>query len=75
MIVIPQWIVSLLLYSIVVTILVLLKPALMFLPDGSIKNFGTGIVDGNSPFAATIVFPFLGIICYIFASLFKLALI
>lgn len=75
MIIIPQWTVALLIYSVIITILVLVKPALMFLPDGNFKRFGTGIIDGNSPFAATIVFPFLGILCYIAASLFKLAII
>ena len=75
MIIIPQWIVAVLIYCIIVTILVSLKPALMFFPDGQFKKFGVGLIEGNSPFAASIVFPFIAIICYIMASLFKLALI
>lgn len=75
MVIVPQWIVALFLYGILVTIILISKPALMFCPDGTCKNFGTGIMQGNSPFAATIVFPLLAILCYITSSLFKLAFI
>ena len=73
--VIPQWAVALLLYFIIVTILFLSKPALLFNNDGSFKNFSSGFVDGNSVFAVSIVLPLLALICYIFASLFKLAIV
>lgn len=75
MYIIPQLIVAMVIYCIIVTILILVKPALMFLPDGNFKKFGTGIIDGNSPFSATIVFPVIAILCYIMASLFKLAIV
>jgi hypothetical protein len=73
--VIPQLAVALLLYFIIVTILFLSKPALLFNDDGSFKKFATGFVDGNSVFAVSIVLPILAFICYIFASLFKLAIV
>jgi len=73
--IIPQWTVAIFIYCVITTVIVLLKPALMFCPEGNIKKFGVGIMDGNSIFSATIVFPVLGILCYIWASLFKLALV
>ena len=73
--VIPQLIVALLIYSIIVTILFLVKPALLFNNDGSFKKFSSGFVDGNSVFAVSIVLPVLAFICYIFTSLFKLAIV
>ncbi len=73
--VIPQWLVALLMYLIIVTILFLSKPALLFDSNGSFKRFGTGFVDGNSVFAISIILPLLAFICYIFASLFKLAIV
>ena len=72
---IPQWAVALLLYFIIITILFLSKPALLFTNDGTFKRFSTGFVDGNSVFAVSIVFPLLAFICYICASLFKLAIV
>jgi len=72
---IPQWLVALLIYFIIITILFLLKPALLFNDDGLFKKFSTGFVDGNSVFAVSIIFPLIAFICYIFASLFKLALV
>ena len=73
--VIPQLIVALLIYSIIVTILFLVKPALLFNNDGSFKKFSSGFVDGNSVFAVSIALPLLAFMCYIFASLFKLAIV
>ena len=73
--VIPQWIVALVLYFLIITLLFLIKPALLFNDDGTFKKFSTGFVDGNSVFAASIVFPLLAFICYLIASLFKLALV
>ena len=72
---IPQWFVASLLYLIIVAIIFLAKPALLFNTDGSLKKFSTGFVDGNSVFAISIAFPLIAFICYIFASLFKLALV
>ena len=72
---IPQWFVALILYLFIVTIIFLAKPALLFNKDGSFKKFSTGFVDGNSVFSISIAFPLIAFICYIFASLFKLALI
>ena len=73
--VIPKWTVALLMYLIIVTILFLSKPALLFNTDGSFKHFSSGFVDGNSVFAISIVLPLLAFICYIFASLFQLAIV
>ena len=73
--IIPQWFVALILYAIIVTVLILLQPSLLFRPDGTVKQFGVGLVEGKSIFSAAIVFPLLGVLCYIFSSLFKLALV
>ena len=73
--VIPQWVLALLMYLIIITILFLLKPALLFNSDGTFKKFSTGFVDGNSVFAVSIIFPLLAFICYLLSSLFKLAIV
>jgi hypothetical protein len=72
---IPQWFVALILYLIIVVIIFLAKPALLFNKDGTFKKFSTGFVEGNSVFAISIAFPVIAFVCYIFASLFKLALL
>ncbi len=75
MFIVPRWFVALVMYVIVVTIIVLSKPALMFNQDGTFKSSGTGIAYGASPFAASIAFPVIAILCFILASLFKLAMV
>lgn len=73
--VVPQWVIALLMYFIIITILFLSKPALLFNSDGTFKKFSTGFVDGNSVFAVSIIFPLLAFICYLLSSLFKLAIV
>lgn len=73
MIVIPRWVVSIILYFFVIALLLAGRPSLMFDADGNLKSFGVGLVDGQSPFSAAFVFPLIALLCYIFASLFKLA--
>ena len=73
--VVPQWVIALLMYFIIITILFLSKPALLFNSDGTFKKFSTGFVDGNSVFAVSIIFPLLAFICYLLSSLFKLAVV
>ena len=75
MLIIPQFAVALLLYTIIITSLFLTKPALLFNNDGTFKKFSTGFTEGNSVFAVAIAFPLIAFICYIFASLFKLAIV
>ena len=72
--IIPQWAVALLIYFIIVTILFITKPSLLFNSDNTFKKFSTGFVDGNSVFAMSILLPILAFMCYMFASLFKLAI-
>ena len=75
MLIIPQFAVALLLYTIIIISLFLTKPALLFNNDGTFKKFSTGFTEGNSVFAVAIAFPLIAFICYIFASLFKLAIV
>jgi hypothetical protein len=75
MLIIPQFAVALLLYAVIISILFLTKPALLFNNDGTFKKFSTGFTEGNSVFAVAVAFPLIAFICYIFASLFKLAIV
>ena len=75
MTVLPRWLIALLAYMLIVTLLLASKPALLFHADGGIKTAGTGLMYGESPFSPSIAFPLLAIICYVFSGLFSLAFV
>jgi hypothetical protein len=74
MVIIPRWIIALFLYILIITVLILFKPAIMFDAEGNMKPPGTGILYGASPFSPTISFPIIAMICYIISCLSTLAL-
>ena len=72
----PRWAIALIMYVIIITIIVLVKPALMFDADGTIKHAGTGLVYGSSPFAPAISFPLIAFVCYmVTCSVYNLRII
>lgn len=75
MIVIPRWSIALFVYILIVSMLIIFKPAIMFDAEGNIKTSGTGLKYGSSPFSPAIVFPLLAILCYLFSCVFSLAVV
>lgn len=75
MVIIPRWAIALVVYLLIVSLLILFKPALMFHADGSIKPSGTGLLYGSSPFSPAIAFPLIAMLCYLFSCVFSLALV
>ena len=65
---ISRWIVALVLYTNIVLVLLVFKPALLFDAEGNSKPFGVGLREGQSVFAPAIVFPVIALICYLIAS-------
>jgi hypothetical protein len=61
---INRWIIAIVLYLIVTSIIVLVKPSLMFTMDGNVKEWSSENTDRKSVFSPMIVFPMLAILCY-----------
>jgi len=61
---INRWIIAIVLYLIITSIIVLVKPSLMFTMDGNVKEWSSENTDKKSVFSPMIVFPMLAILCY-----------
>ena len=61
---INRWIIAIVLYLIITSIIVLVKPSLMFTMDGNVKEWSSENTDRKSTFSPMIVFPMLAILCY-----------
>jgi hypothetical protein len=70
--VLKRWHISLLLYVFVVSILVAIRPALMFKADGSPKKWGGVIDEETSIFAPAFMIPLLAVLCYFVASMVEM---
>lgn len=64
MMIINRWQLAILLYVMFISILLLIKPALMFTADGNIKQWSTENTESSSIFSPMIVFPILGFLSY-----------
>lgn len=63
---------ALLIYALLVGIMFFVRPAMMFEPDGRFKSWSCNVGEACSVFAPAFVFPFLGIVAYVLASLAEL---
>lgn len=61
---INRWIIAIVLYLIITSIIVLVKPSLMFTMDGNVKEWSSENTDKKSVFSPMIIFPMLAILCY-----------
>jgi hypothetical protein len=61
---INRWIIAIVLYLIITSIIILVKPSLMFTMDGNVKEWSSENTDRKSVFSPMIVFPMLAILCY-----------
>lgn len=61
---INRWIIAIVLYLIITSIIILVKPSLMFTMDGNVKEWSSENTDKKSVFSPMIVFPMLAILCY-----------
>ena len=69
---IPRLFTVLVIYTAIVTTLLITKPAIMFDTEGKPKEFGLGLTTGRSIAAPSIMFPLLGLLTYIFVIWLKL---
>ena len=65
-------IIAIVLYIAIITILVVVKPSIMFNSKNEIKKWGIERDEDTSIFSPMIVFPIIAMICYYIASLFEL---
>lgn len=59
-----RWITAILIYVLVISLLIYLKPALMFDKEDKVKVWGLGNNETESMFSPMIVFPVLAILSY-----------
>lgn len=67
-----KWLVALALYGVSVSLILWIRPALMFDGSGNVKRFGSSTSDSESIFSVTIMFPILGIVCFYMACFIQL---
>jgi len=61
-------------YTIVIAVILITRPALMFDAEGRPKPFGVGFSEGYSVFAPSVAIPFLAVFIYILVVWMKLLL-
>jgi len=69
MVYISRLVISLIIYSIMISIILLIKPSLMFNQEGEIKPAGVEKIKGQSVLPIAIVVPLIAIFSYFIASL------
>ena len=69
---IPRVFTALVLYIIVIVALVFSQPALLFDEKGRPKQFGLGLKQGSSILAPSFLFPFIGLLIYMFVIWLRL---
>lgn len=66
-----RWLIALVLYLLIIAVLVIVKPASLFMANGDPKQWGTDNSDTTSVFAPAISFPILAFLCYYIAVLIE----
>jgi len=59
-----RWLLAILLYLLIVTILLITKPAALFADNMRIKRWSAQTTWDTSIFSPQFLFPFVGILCY-----------
>ena len=65
-------IIAIVLYIAIITVIVVVKPSIMFNSKNEIKKWGIERDEDTSIFSPMIVFPIIAMICYYIASLVEL---
>lgn len=63
--------IALLVYVLIIAILLIIKPASLFMANGEPKQWGVDNSDTTSVFAPAISFPLLAVLCYYGAVWFE----
>ena len=61
---IHRWQIALIIYISVISLLIYVKPSMMFTADGNVKTWSTQQSEESSLFSPIIVFPFLALLSY-----------
>lgn len=61
---IQRWQIALIIYITVISLIIYLKPSMMFTMDGKVKMWSTQQTDETSLFSPIIVFPVLALLSY-----------
>ena len=69
---IPRVFTAIVLYTIIIVLLIIARPASMFDPAGRPKPFGLGFSRGYSVFAPCTIFPILALLVYMFVIWLRL---
>lgn len=66
--------VAIMLYIVLIALLIIIKPAMMFMANGDPKQWGTENTETTSVFAPAVMFPGLALVCYYIAVWFDIVM-